>query len=31
MAPLIGAGRTDGEVVGADDRTVVMTVAGSDV
>ncbi len=31
MAPLIGAWRTEGEVFGADDRTVVATVAGSDV
>ena len=31
MAPPIGAWRTEGEVFGATDRTVVVTVAGSDV
>ena len=31
MAPPIGAWRTEGEVFGADGRTVVATVAGSDV
>ena len=31
MAPLVGAWRTEGEVLGADGRTVVATVAGSDV
>ena len=31
MTPTIGAGCTEGEVFGADGRTVVATVAGSDV
>jgi hypothetical protein len=31
MAPPIGAWRTEGEVFGADGRTVVATVAESDV
>ncbi len=31
MTPPIGAWRTEVEVIGADDRTVVVTVPGSDV